>query len=188
MFSLKKILILATAAIASTSPLATRDAGTDLLIKDLLRLDLAIRNITYAAGNYTGGTATYEPIRESFSQVNLTNRIAYYDAMTIKPQNIAESNRIIAVVSNPITPDIDQAVNALIAKKDLIDAAGLSAETADGLNLISYDHDTLSLVAVAPKLNVATIPVAAVPVLAIDLDWRRGVAAFGGVPLAPITM
>ncbi|KAK5718759.1 hypothetical protein LTR15_008493 [Elasticomyces elasticus] len=188
MFSLSKLFVLATAAIASASPLATRDAGTDLLIKDLYRLDLAIRNITYAAGNYTGGAAAYEPIRESFKQVNATNRIAYYDAMTIKPQNIADSNRIIAVVSNPITPDIDQAVNALIAKKALIDAAGSSAETADGLNLISYDHDTLSLVAVAPKLNVATIPAAAVPVLAIDLDWRRGVAAFGGIPLAPITM
>ncbi|KAK4956207.1 hypothetical protein LTR10_005728 [Elasticomyces elasticus] len=188
MFSLSKLFVLATAAIASASPLATRDAGTNLLIKDLYRLDLAIRNITYAADNYTGGAAAYEPIRESFKQVNATNRIAYYDAMTIKPQNIADSNRIIAVVSNPITPDIDQAVNALIAKKDLIDAAGLSAETADGLNLISYDHDTLSLVAVAPKLNVATVPAAAVPVLAIDLDWRRGVAAFGGIPLAPITM
>lgn len=79
-------------------------------------------------------------------------------------------------------------MDALIAKKPLIEAAGLSKETADGLNLISYDHDTLSLVAVAPKLNPATYPAAAPPVLQIDLDWRRGVAAFGGVPLAPITM
>lgn len=61
-------------------------------------------------------------------------------------------------------------------------------ETADSLNLIFYDHDTLSLVAVAPKLAPATIPTAAVPVLAIDLTWREGVVAFGGVPLAPITM
>ena len=103
-------------------------------------------------------------------------------------ENIRDSNRIIAVVANPIAPDITEAVNALLAKQALIDAAGLSKETADGLNLISYDHDTLSLVAVAPKLNVATIPAAAVPVLQIDLDWRRGVAGFGGVPLAPITM
>lgn len=92
------------------------------------------------------------------------------------------------MVSNPITPDITAAVNALIAKKSLIQAAGLSAETAAGLNLISYDHDTLSLVAVAPKLSPVTISAAAVPVLAIDLTWREGVLAFGGVPLAPITM
>lgn len=99
-----------------------------------------------------------------------------------------ESNQIIDVVVNPIAPDITDAVNALIAKKALIDEAGLANETAAGLNLIDYDHDTLSLVAVAPKLNVATLPAASVPVLEIDLTWREGVVAFGGVPLAPITM
>ena len=84
-------------------------------------------------------------------------------------ENVQESNVIIAVVSDPITPDIKDAVNALIAKKSLIDAAGFSKETADGLHLLSYEHDTLSLVAVAPKLSPVTIPAAAVPVLAIDL-------------------
>ena len=108
--------------------------------------------------------------------------------LTTSSESIPDSNRIIAVVANPIQPDITQAVNALVAKKDLIDASGFMKETADGLNLISYDHDTLSLVAVAPKLNPATIPAASPPVLQIDLDWRRGVVAFGGVPLAPITM
>ncbi|KAK3073625.1 hypothetical protein LTR53_004635 [Teratosphaeriaceae sp. CCFEE 6253] len=188
MVSFLGLLVLATSVVAYATPLAVRDAGTDLLVTDLLQLDQAIRNITYAASNYTGGVAAYRPIRDSFVQVNRTNRIAYYDAMTIKPQTIAESNRIIAVVANPIAPDITDAVNALIAKKALIASAGLSAETAAGLNLISYDHDTLSLVAVAPKLNAATIPAAAVPVLRIDVDWRRGVASFGGIPLAPITM
>ncbi|EME81730.1 uncharacterized protein MYCFIDRAFT_87104 [Pseudocercospora fijiensis CIRAD86] len=188
MLSWSSLFLLATSALTLATPLRTRDAGTTLLVNDLLRLDRAIRTITYAAGNYTGGQAAYQPIRESFAEVNRTNRIAYYDAMTIDPQNFAESNQIIAVVANPIAPDITQAVNALIAKKALIDAAGLSKETADGLNLISYDHDTLSLEAVAPKLDPTTIPIAAGPVLQIDLDWRRGVVAFGGVPLAPITM
>ncbi|EMC98818.1 hypothetical protein BAUCODRAFT_381363 [Baudoinia panamericana UAMH 10762] len=188
MVSLRALFLLCTAAISSASPLAVRDAGTDLLIADLLRLDQAIKNISYAAGNYTGGTAAYQPIRDSFAQVNRTNRIAYYDAMTIQPQSVADSNRIIAVVANPITPDATAAVNALIAKRSLIDSAGLAGETASGLNLISYDHDTLSLEAVGPKLNVATLPAASPPVLQIDLDWRRGVAAFGGVPLAPLTM
>ncbi|KAI7572019.1 hypothetical protein KC343_g896 [Hortaea werneckii] len=151
------------------------NSGTDLLVNDLLRLDEAIKTITTAANGYTGGQEGYEAIRESFAEVNRTNRIAYRDAMTIMP------------LSDPIAPDITTAVDAVIAKKSLIDEAGFRQETADGLNLISYDHDTLSLVAVAPKLNPLTIPAAAVPVLRIDLDWRRGVAAFGGVPLAPLT-
>ncbi|PPJ54352.1 hypothetical protein CBER1_07130 [Cercospora berteroae] len=181
------VLLLASTAVSVANPLDSRDAGGDILINDLLRLDAAIRTITYAAGNYTGGVAQYQPIRESFSEVNRTNRIAYFRAMQIKPQNIADSNRIVAVVANPIAPDITQAVDALIAKKGLIEEAGLSKETAAGLNLISYDHDTLSL-AVGAKLSPVTVPAAAVPVLQIDLDWRRGVVAFGGLPLAPLTM
>ncbi|PBP25976.1 hypothetical protein BUE80_DR003043 [Diplocarpon rosae] len=188
MLYLKPFILLTTSTLLAATPLVARDAGTDLLITDLLHLDRAIRNITYAAGNYTGGTAGYQAIRESIAQTNRTNRIAYDDALTIALQNVRDSQRIIAVVSDPITPDITAAVNALIAKRDLIEKAGLLRETSDSLNLISYDHDTLSVVAVAPKLNVATIPAAAVPVLAIDLTWREGVLAFGGLPLAPITM
>ena len=88
MLSIKScvLLLLAGTAFVTSTPLTTRDAGTDLLVTDLLRLDRAIRNITYAAGNYTGGSAGYQAIRESFAQTNRTNRIAYYDAMTIAPR------------------------------------------------------------------------------------------------------
>lgn len=61
-------------------------SGTDLLVNDLLRLDEAIKSITTAANNYTGGQEGYEAIRESFAEVNRTNRIAYRDAMTIMPR------------------------------------------------------------------------------------------------------
>ncbi|CZT16392.1 uncharacterized protein RCC_02235 [Ramularia collo-cygni] len=189
---LPSLFLLATSAFtALATPLSTntpRDEGTDLLIQDLRRLDAAINTLTLAAETYNGGVAEYAFIRESFAEVNRTNRIAYYDAMTIKPQSIPDSNRIIQIVASPIQPDITRTVNALIAKKPLIDTAGFTSETASSLNLISYDHDTLSLIAVAPKLNLLTVPAAAEPVAAIDADWRRGVVAFGGVPLAPITM
>jgi hypothetical protein len=90
-------------------------------------------------------------------------------------------------VTNPVLPDSTFATDQVIAKRDLIEAAGLGPETASAFNLVSYDHDTLSLIAVGPKLDPATLPEAAPPVLAIDLDWRRGVLAFGGVPIAPLT-
>lgn len=80
------MLLLASITFATSTPLITRDAGTDLLITDLLRLDRAIKSITYAAESYTGGSAGYEAIRESFAQTNRTNRIAYYDATTIAPR------------------------------------------------------------------------------------------------------
>ena len=102
MLSIKLFALLVASTLAAASPIVTRDAGTDLLITDLLRLDRAIRTITYAAGNYTGGAEGYRAIRESFSETNRTNRIAYYDAMTIKPRRsfshfphdaISDSNR-----------------------------------------------------------------------------------------------
>ena len=86
MVLLTSIFALAAACLATATPVVERDAGTDLLIKDLTRLDRAIRTITTAANAYTGGAAGYGAIRESFSEVNRTNRIAYYDAMTIKPR------------------------------------------------------------------------------------------------------
>ena len=62
------------------------NSGTDLLVNDLLRLDETIKTITTAANGYTGGQEGYEAIRESFAEVNRTNRIAYRDAMTIMPR------------------------------------------------------------------------------------------------------
>lgn len=92
MVSPKGVILLATTTFTTlASPLSTRDSGTTLLINDLLQLDIAIRGITYAAGNYTGGVVAYQPIRDSFAQVNRTNRIAYYDAMTIAPRKLNET-------------------------------------------------------------------------------------------------
>lgn len=95
MLLLTTILTLAATCLASATPLVDRDAGTDLLITDLLRLDRAIRTITTAANSFTGTAASYGAIRESISEVNRTNRIAYYDAMTIKP-------RMFLFTSNPL--------------------------------------------------------------------------------------
>lgn len=92
-FSQTLTLLAATSTLTTASPLAPRDAGTDLLIKDLLVLDAAIRNITYAAGNYTGGAEGYKRIRESFAQTNFTNRVAYYDGMKIVPRKFLLSSR-----------------------------------------------------------------------------------------------
>lgn len=86
MLSFKFLFLIATATFTTASPLSQRDAGTTLLINDLLQLDLAIQNITHAANGYTGGAAAYQLIRDSFAQVNRTNRIAYYDAMSIAPR------------------------------------------------------------------------------------------------------
>lgn len=84
---LPSLFLLALSSITVVArPLSTRDAGTDLLVNDLLRLDAAIKTLTYAAGNYTGGVEAYQPIRESFAAVNRTNRIAYHDAMTLSPR------------------------------------------------------------------------------------------------------
>lgn len=83
---LRAQFLIASATFTKASPLSSRDAGTTLLVNDLLQLDLAIQNITHAANGYTGGVSAYQPIRDSFAQVNRTNRIAYYDAMTIIPR------------------------------------------------------------------------------------------------------
>ncbi|KAK5727624.1 hypothetical protein LTR17_012584 [Elasticomyces elasticus] len=107
--------------------------------------------------------------------------------MTIPPQNIADSNLIVAIVANHIAPDIRAAIEALIAKKFWIDAAGLSSKTANSVNLLNSENPTLSM-AIPLKLNGKALPAFTRPVLQIDADCRRGVTAFGGIPSAPLTM
>ncbi|KAK5682915.1 hypothetical protein LTR17_027303 [Elasticomyces elasticus] len=181
------LILLATSSIAVATPIATRDARTDQLVQDLLRLDQSIKNSLYAVGNYTGGVAAYQPLRDSFLEIDRANRIAYSNAMAIPPQNIADSNLIVAIVANSIAPDIRAAIDALIANKFWINAAGLSSETANSVNLLNSENPTLGM-AIPPKLNAGALPAYTGPVLQIDADCRRGVTAFGGTPMAPPTM
>jgi hypothetical protein len=94
MLTFAPLLAAFAAATVAASPLATRDAGTDLLINDLLVLDRAIASIGYAAQAYTGGQEGYEAIREAFAETNRTNRIAYYDAMKIAPRRCPKCSHV----------------------------------------------------------------------------------------------
>ncbi|KAK5730344.1 hypothetical protein LTR15_000281 [Elasticomyces elasticus] len=166
------LILLATLSIAVAKPITTRDARTDQLVQDLLLLDQSIKNSVYAVGYYTGGVAAYQPLRESFLEIDRANRIAYSNAMAIPP------------LANSVAPDLRAAIDALIAKKFWIDAAGLSSETANSVNLLNSENPTLDM-AIPPKLNKKALPAYTGPVQQIDADCRRGVTAFGGVPSAP---
>ncbi|KAK5703027.1 hypothetical protein LTR97_003973 [Elasticomyces elasticus] len=181
------LILLATLSIAVATPITIRDARTDQLVQDLLLLDQLIKNSLYAVGNYTGGVAAYQPLRESFLEIDRANRIAYSNAMAIPRQDIVDSNLVVAIVANSIAPDIRAAIDALIVKKFWIDAAGLSSETASSVNLLNSENPTLGM-AIPPKLNGKALPAYTGPVQQIDADCRRGVTAFGGVPSGALTM
>ncbi|KAK3646549.1 hypothetical protein LTR56_000453 [Elasticomyces elasticus] len=166
------LILLATLSAAVATPITTRDARTDQLVQDLLRLDQSIKNSLDAVGNYTGGVAAYQPLRDAFLEIDSANRIAYSKAMAISP------------LANSVAPDIRAAIDALIAKKLWIDAAGLSSETANSVNLLNSENPTLGM-AIPPKLNQKALPTYTGPVQQIEADCRRGVTAFGGVPSAP---
>lgn len=86
------VLFAATLVSISATPLARRDSGGDLLATDLHHLDLACKALTCAATEYAGGEEAYHHIRESFAEVNRTNRIAYETAMKIPPRKIILSS------------------------------------------------------------------------------------------------
>ncbi|KAF2770726.1 hypothetical protein EJ03DRAFT_62139 [Teratosphaeria nubilosa] len=179
------IPLLLTTTLTSALPVRPRDPGTTLLTSDLRALDRSIVTAKNTIAAYQGGATAYDSIRAANAELIRRNRIAYQDAMTLSPQTVEDSNQIIAIVANPILPHINDYVATIISKQPVISAAGFDHETADTLNAISSDHDTLSL-AVGAKLSPVTLLSAAQPVLAIDGEWRRAVLAFGGVPLAPL--
>jgi hypothetical protein len=66
MLSLKNILLLTLSGIAAASPLANkhpRDAGTDLLLADLVNLDNSVMELTRQVDAYEGMVSLLIPIK-----------------------------------------------------------------------------------------------------------------------------
>jgi len=66
---------------------------------------------------------------------------------------------------------------ALESKKAPLVGAGLKKKILEGLELLEFDHESLS-VAIGKKLAPITLPAAAAPVAVIDASIREAIAYF----------
>ncbi|RMZ75921.1 hypothetical protein DV738_g5235, partial [Chaetothyriales sp. CBS 135597] len=125
--------ILVALALTPTYYLVQRDANT-ILAHDVYGIDSAVRSLQPAVEAYTAGSGFGAglinglPVALGVFKIHVANRKAYIDAL----------------ISHDLPEDIPAAVKALVAKKPEFEAAGLRDVVRVTLQVLKYDHDSLS--------------------------------------------
>jgi hypothetical protein len=117
------------------------------------------------------------PFPLGVSNVNLANRKAYLDSLLISNQSVANSFTIVNYVTDVLAVDIPDSVKVLESKKELLVGAGLGDFTVGRLQLLKYDHETLSA-ALEAKAAPETHGEADEAVMTIDDSIKEGIADF----------
>lgn len=146
MVSFKSLFFIATAAfqLVSAKPLAVRSYDADLTLLDLKALDDTVKGLSKSIELYNGGAVESGPILLAFSAVHIANRKAYGTACTIKNMTSSDSYTVLDYVSKTLGVDIPQGVKDLEAKKADFVKSGLEKTVVSSLDLLKYDHESLS--------------------------------------------
>ncbi|CZR64989.1 uncharacterized protein PAC_14889 [Phialocephala subalpina] len=146
MVSFKSLFFLATAALqlVSANPLAIRSLDADLILVDLKALDDTVKGLSKSIELYPGGAVEAGPILVAFSAVHIANRKAYGTACAIKNLTISDSYTVLNYVSKTLGVDIPSGVKDLKAKKEECVKSGLEKSVVSSLDLLKYDHESLS--------------------------------------------
>ncbi|KUJ16315.1 uncharacterized protein LY89DRAFT_79897 [Mollisia scopiformis] len=144
MVSFKSLLLLATAALVTAKPLAIRSFDADLVLLDLGALDTSVKGLTSAIEAYDGGVVQATPILTAFSAVHVANRKCYDTCGSVKNMTSSDSYTIIDYVTRTLALDIPAGIKALEAKKDAFVASDLQYQVVSSLDLLKYDHESLS--------------------------------------------
>jgi hypothetical protein len=126
--------LLLSASVVSTSQV-------DLVIDDITALDKDVQSLTAKVRAYNGGLIAQTPQLFGLTQVHLATRKGYYDSTALpSPLSGNDAARLIEHVNNTLSIDNPIAVNVLISKKGLFDAAGTSPVIKEGLKVLLDDH------------------------------------------------
>ncbi|KAE8448617.1 hypothetical protein EG329_009042 [Mollisiaceae sp. DMI_Dod_QoI] len=126
MVSFKSLFFFATAALVTANPLQVRSYDADLILVDLKALDDSVKGLTAAIDAYEGAVEA-GPI-----------------LCIIKNLTASDSYTVIKYVTATLGVDIPTGANALEAKKEKFVQAGLEKTMVSSLDLLKYDHESLS--------------------------------------------
>jgi hypothetical protein len=126
--------LLLSATVVSTSQV-------DVVIDDITALDKDVQSLTAKVRAYNGGLIAQTPQLFGLTQVHLATRKGYYDSTSL-PSPLSENDaaRLIEHVNQTLSVDNPIAVQVLISKKELFDAAGTSPVIKEGLKVLLDDH------------------------------------------------
>ncbi|RMD39858.1 hypothetical protein DV735_g5270, partial [Chaetothyriales sp. CBS 134920] len=149
-FSLIGLLgIVIALALTPTYYLVQRDPNT-ILALDVYGIDSAVRALQPQVEAYTGGgefgagLINGLPVALGVFKIHVANRKAYVDALISHRLPEEASIKVVEAVSDSVAVSIPAAVKALVAKRDEFDAAGLRDVVRVTLQVLKYDHDSLS--------------------------------------------
>ncbi|PVH87465.1 hypothetical protein DL98DRAFT_525511 [Cadophora sp. DSE1049] len=174
MVFIKSLLLFTTTALAAAIP---SSPSAKLIYSDLVALDKSVLALKSAIQSYTGGLLTATPILGGVTAVHLANRKAYTDALLIPNATLADSQIIVDFVSDTLAKHIPESVDILEGKKSLFEKDQLEGTVLGSLELLKYDHDTLSA-ALVEKVDPRVLPQAKVAVKVIDDALDGGIATF----------
>ncbi|TGO13239.1 hypothetical protein BTUL_0073g00070 [Botrytis tulipae] len=172
MVAIKNIFCFITAVTAAT--IYQRTPAT--LLTDITTIDTNVKGLTTAVDNYNGGFFNLLTVSSTESTLETSIKNAANDAANTSQLSSDDTNRILDEVNNLI-PDIQKALDALVAKKSTFanagvastvkgDLASLKKETDDfGMNLLAISSSD-----VKPHLSAA--------LNTIDNDFTTAQAAF----------
>jgi hypothetical protein len=144
MVSFKSLFFLATAALVTAKPLQVRSFDADLILIDLKGLDDSVKALDAAVETYPGGIVQATPILVAFSAVHVANRKTFGTCQVIKNLTASDSYTIIDYVTKTLAVDIPTGIKALESKKELIEKSNLQESVVSSLDLLKYDHESLS--------------------------------------------
>jgi len=179
MVSFKSLFFLVTAALVTAGPLQIRSYDADLVLVDFKGLDDSVKGLNAAIEAYSGGAAQATPILVAFSAVHVANRKTYDTACVIKNMTASDSYTIINYVTATLGVDIPAGVKALEAKKELFVQSNLQESVVSSLDLLKYDHESLSQALVKKESQEQDVQLKTyVMVRDIDDAIKDGIAAF----------
>ena len=125
---------LLSATVVSTSQV-------DVVIDDITALDKDVQSLTAKVRAYNGAVIAQTPQLFGLTQVPLATRKGSYDSTSL-PSPLSENDaaRLIEHVNQTLSVDNPIAVQVLISKKELFDAAGTSPVIKEGLKVLLDDH------------------------------------------------
>lgn len=138
--------LLAGLAVASPAPAEKRDLITaDLLISNIDAIDKGVESLRSHVAAYDGSLLSASPLLGDFLEITIANRAAFTNA-NLKPQafNAADSTRIVQFIIDSVGESIPASVKETVAKKSLFEQGGQSGLISGTLNVLLYEHDTLS--------------------------------------------
>ncbi|KAF5877709.1 putative hydrophobic surface binding protein a protein [Botrytis fragariae] len=174
MVAIKNIFCFITAVTAAT--IYQRTPAT--ILTDITTIDTNVKALTTAVDNYNGGFFNLLTVSSTESTLETSIKNAAKDAANTSQLSSADSNSVLDEI-NHLIPDIQEALNALVAKKSTFANAGVASTVESDLANLKQETDAFgkNLLAISssdvePKLSAA--------LSTIDNDFTNAQTAFSG--------